>query len=435
MNNLSRLLTCFCALFLFAACGDLAEEPKNETQNNKPTNNTTCPDGPTCKKEEIKPTAPCPVKDTQWIARPMTQDANSKSFAYVFHYKKPATADQPTIIYLPGGPGQTGIETEAENVYPDDYGVINTDPRGIGCNGVEVDDPTKFFTTEQTAQDIVEVIKHLKLDNYIIHGVSYGTFLASVVAHKLETQEVTPPRALILEGTLGRAFKTYEETISGYTEVWEVLQIFLEPQVLEYLKEPDALGVTSLQWASIMASLLTQGGLPGEDHPLVSSLNELTIEDPMAHAEFLKEFYYAEQDFSGVTKTLYQHIACREITDKAAVTTFKNNQFEQTGDGICDALTLQSAYDIKNYPFTTPTYYFQGEFDPNTPMWQADYHFANTKSSNKTKVIVPNAGHNPLSLTMAGQSCLPSIFGAISQANDLDDALMSCDFELTVETN
>lgn len=433
-SKLTVLITIF-SLSLVTACGDIVIEDHDDAPDDSNNTNNTTPEGNN-KKQEVKPTATCPAKDTQWIPRPMSKDANSKQFAYVFHYKKPKPG-KPTIIYLPGGPGQTSISASPENPYPADFGVINTDPRGVGCNKVlNIDDPKGFWTTDLLAQDVVDMIKHLKLDNYIVHGLSYGTLLGTVVAHKIEQQNITPPRAVILEGVLGKSFESYNKVLDGYNDTWQFLAQYVDDVIFDYFAEPEPLGITEQQWGSILSTLMSIGGSPTQEHPLVSSLNAIAYaEDPYAVAAQLKAQLYQDEDHTQIIP-LYTHIACREVAQiKTLKMIFSQGVFQAPeGDNLCGQLALANPFDVKDYQYKTTTYYFLGELDPNTPLAQGEYHYQNLKQAKRTKVVVPSAGHNPLSHTMSGQSCLTSVFDGISKGESIDQALGTCDFQVVVES-
>ena len=48
---------------------------------------------------------------------------------------------------------------------PENYDYILTDPRGAGCNRIAL--PDSAYTTENLADDVLEVIRNERLDRYI----------------------------------------------------------------------------------------------------------------------------------------------------------------------------------------------------------------------------------------------------------------------------
>jgi pimeloyl-ACP methyl ester carboxylesterase len=64
----------------------------------------------------------------------------NKELSFYFPYKaKVMTGTDPslpTIVFLPGGPGLPSIGSSSPKV-PKQFSVIQTDPRGVGCNELE----------------------------------------------------------------------------------------------------------------------------------------------------------------------------------------------------------------------------------------------------------------------------------------------------------
>lgn len=89
-----------------------------------------------------------------------------------------------TAVYLPGGPGGGSIGETAR--FQENFPTMNLvliDPRGVGCNFQGPDGfKLRQLSTEEHARDVLDVIKQLKLKNFIIYGISYGTVVGTKVA-------------------------------------------------------------------------------------------------------------------------------------------------------------------------------------------------------------------------------------------------------------
>src|SRR5688572_3671556 len=78
----------------------------------------------------------CASPEVQRIARPLDPRApKAGSFEYAFRLIPGTDPDAPLVIFLPGGPGQTSIESPRDAfAIPARYSLVYTDPRGVGCN-------------------------------------------------------------------------------------------------------------------------------------------------------------------------------------------------------------------------------------------------------------------------------------------------------------
>lgn len=166
------------------------------------------------------------------------------------------------VIYLPGGPGEASIDQFTPDAL-DPFTVIQTDPRGVGCNseaetGTRI--PDEGFRSEFLASDVLGIIHELKLDHYVLYGISYGTLLGTIVAAKTE-QIGNPPQALVLEGVLGSAFKP-GESIQGYIDQWNLLKMRVAPAVRTELEKPLPLGKTREEWGMWIMQMLKIGVYP-----------------------------------------------------------------------------------------------------------------------------------------------------------------------------
>lgn len=158
----------------------------------------------------------CPTETVERIqvSAPKKSKSDFREFAYRFQkFWDPAAG--PTILYIPGGPGEGSINERSlkdkslamqlmfgRMGFPKNSPIIFTYPRGVGCNRGFLFQPTEI-SSRHFADDILAMIKATGLNNYIIYGVSYGTQLATMVASRAASREAPSPRALVLAGTIG----------------------------------------------------------------------------------------------------------------------------------------------------------------------------------------------------------------------------------------
>ena len=145
---------------------------------------------------------------------------------YNFHYQKIVQDPKlPTYIFIQGGPGGDGIVAleHYKEVFPGN--LILLDPRGLGCNAYNgaFSDFLPQMSSINYAHDIIEVIKKEKLNHYIIVGSSYGTKVATMLAHFIEKYDMVPPSSVLLSGTMGTPDFTTRGYYSFFYQIWNVI--------------------------------------------------------------------------------------------------------------------------------------------------------------------------------------------------------------------
>ena len=366
--------------------------------------------------------AQCRTDDIHTIQRPRSSaDAYGETFDYRFRFRPPGRSDLPTLIFLPGGPGQPSIGTPSEPFVPPGFGLVQTDPRGVGCNELpagSIGDERSFYRTDELARDVLAIVDELDLDNYVLYGVSYGTVLATVTAHLAEKGGVAPPRAVILEGVVGRAFAETEFMGQGMIDQWNDVIPVLPADAMAVLSEATPLGLTPHDWGEYATGRLPYGrNLEGStlaselfllSEEAVAQTGKTLEENRALLASAVREAASSDEvDAAGLR--LYRNIACREIADQATADALDvvldgGHLVPAPGRGeMCTGLALDDPFDVRNYPFTAPTYYVTGTRDPNTPPWQADYHFANHVAA-RTMLVVPGGGHNSMGYNLGLES-------------------------------
>ncbi len=363
------------------------------------------------------------------IERPIFPDQrNSPRFRYAFKHYEGTDPTAPTVIFLPGGPGSASIADERDfTIAPPTHAVIQTDPRGLGCNApADLDAfPDEFYRTTYLADDVLGIVEHLQLDNYVIYGVSYGTVLATMTVSMAEAEDMAP-RAAVLEGVIGRAF-TDEEVDGQYHIEWRAIRDRLPAAVRDQLmSEPLPLDLSAEEWGAGIVPLLSIGKLQ-EGPPLLESLLMLLGEDgDEAGRQALRDTLLgvASSSIDAFGQRLHDIISCREITES----NFRDMKLVdgelQPTELYCDTQAVDEPFAASDWPITVPIYYFNGRNDPNTPLWQAEIHFDVQTEAPRHLVTADGAGHNPFILNFG--DCKTAIWDAIGTGSGFASALDTC---------
>lgn len=382
----------------------------------------------------------CAGADVHFIRRPYFPGVvGSKEFSYHFKLSK-AEAGKPTIVVIPGGPGETSIGTSFS--VPPGYGILYTDPRGVGCNldvaGEDLNSLSDdFYTTQNIAEDILAAVRASGLDRYVLYGGSYGTMVATVAAGLAERGTGPRPEAVILSGVIGAAFQK-GGIFQGYLDTWEVWLTKLSANARDEFARGSPFGFSNLDWGRAVSAMMIFGKTPSAN--ALSLLEAVSPSAPPRVAGILKGFvqnFSARKALPGAER-LYRAIACHEISESisgsAADTDFilENGKLIPVVGHICDGLKLDRPYDSGDWQTSAPIYYFEGTLDPSTPMSQARDHFEKHHSTAQTFVKVLDGGH--MALTAALSDCKPAILLSIgSGGSDLNSALGSCSLKTTIQ--
>jgi len=238
--------------------------------------------------------------------------SENKTLTYRFSVSPGPKADEngPAVIFLPGGPGQTSMSMGLS--YPDEFTVVRTDPRGAGCNASpELSD--QDLTSERIARDIVEIIRALQPKRYILHGTSYGSLVATMAAAFAREQNLPAPLAVVLEGTIGRAFGP-NQYVQGYLQQWQIWKKEVDPEVLQLLEQPVLLGIERKRWMAWLATMMTYGKFSDGSSLLIQDLSLLKPgSDEKRRQGMLRRVRKMSEPSAPETIRLYRQIVCREF--------------------------------------------------------------------------------------------------------------------------
>lgn len=342
----------------------------------------------------------------------------------------------PTVIVVPGGPGSDIMRSSPYDAYAlgavptSAFNVIYADARGSGCNVFDdVGTEARTFNIDAVARDLLAVVRAEELTNYFVYAASFGTTAATVAAALAPTEGVTAPRQLVLEGTVGHAFASFDAYFATFEEEWtRVKQLIPSAWRTELETEPwsPTLQWSRQQWGTFIAAQLILGDIPGQGHILDFWLTGLS--DQNAHAQNYVNSFMAGAAAPGAPSSLFRTIACRELWGSwHSLREVRNGDLRAIGPEVCGDAFDDAAYDAADFPVTVPITYFQGGFDPTTTLEQAEYHRATQVEVRRQFVLVPDASHAPLTLGLYGRNCSASIWAAIAADEDLQPAIDTCD--------
>lgn len=364
------------------------------------------------------------------IERPMFPEyADSPTFGYSFKVHPGTDPDAPTVIYLPGGPGQGSISAERNlGLVPAAYTLIETDPRGVGCNAPASAEhyPDEFYQTTLFAGDVLAIVEHLQLDDYILYGVSYGTVLATVTASMAEAEGIEAPRALVLEGIVGQKFED-GEVEEPYQLEWRAIRDRLPESIrAQLMTEPLPLGLSAEEWGAGITTTLSLGMLQLQGTVAEGLLSNLAPEATEEQRAALREtlLQLGHSDIGAFGQRLHDVVACHEITEtNFRAFKLENGELVRT-EAYCTSDAVDLPYFAEEWPVTAPIYYFNGTNDPNTPMWQAQAHYEAQTSTERHFVAISGGGHNPLIFNL--DDCKSDIWAAIDAGAGFDEAMGRC---------
>jgi pimeloyl-ACP methyl ester carboxylesterase len=309
---------------------------------------------------------------------------------------KPVKPDGLVVIYMPGGPGKNSI-SDADPRASNEYGLIETDPRGGGCN----DDPrlnTKNISAESIAGDIIAIVNELNLSNFAIHGHSFGTVVATIVASRSPIQ----PKATILEGAIGHSFGPGHPF--GFVLAWEAAF----PRFSKHLQdrftrsEGNPFGLDNAKWQDAVNEYLYLGDVRWTSAPHIQdSLLYSTVQIASGgEAELDLQEAISKGVPNGAlpfSQKVWDSTYCTNISSykNEPMMDFRFGHFIESHEPpVCEG--TNALFDARDWQIPGNLIYFVGEHDPATPSWQAEYHFESQSRATRYMIQVPGGGHRSL---------------------------------------
>lgn len=334
--------------------------------------------------------------------------------AIYYHTKTVFNKNKPTMIYFQGGPGGSGHNAHQFDQLMNEWNVVFFDYRGIAFSSPETFEILKnpnYYTSEITARDAREVLRHLGVDQVSVYGHSYGTVVATIFSSLFP--EIT--RAVVLEGTV----------FHGQHDLWaaphrqKILQKYfdrlpkeLKDKILYYsnlpMANPTWFATTAQQWMYDNDALTRF-----ENHLKEFFAKPESDIISLVSARFdMGLDYFPSTSFSSY---YYFHIFCKELSGFNVISNFEfafNNgrlvQFENSFSlKACEKLNINpdsiQTFSAKNHPITVPVTYFQGTTDGATVAPHSVWHYKKTAKSSAQLFLRKNSGHMPIDTLLEAQ--------------------------------
>lgn len=352
---------------------------------------------------------------------------DSPKFPLKFREVKGHSSSDMKILFLGGGPGQATVSSPPE--FADDFDKIFVDLRGFGCN--KLPQQSKNITgisTENAVNDLVQLIELLKLKNYVVYGVSYGTVLATELAARLPAVGVLEPKAVVLEGTLSSAFSKYAAYRGIKYEWLRILNNLPEGIQAQFKTATLPFGLSSEQWGKIIIKTLPAGSVyklvDGQfkiqnnlENLILAALSNSDDSGKIAMWRGILEKIADTPERDSEEALAFKQIWCSELS------VVNNEDFDlifgelvpsKKSLQFCDSVSLLNPYNSSKFQVASTLLYFHGTGDPLINISNAFQHFRGQKIDRKMLVSVNAAGHNPLLINLS--ACVNSIFAAVDNS-------------------
>jgi pimeloyl-ACP methyl ester carboxylesterase len=334
---------------------------------------------------------------TQWV-RITHSDPQSPKMPLKYAFR-PAMGNSPTVVFLPGGPGQKAVGSSVIGMLPEDFGYLGVDPR-------DHEFPNASITTHHLALDIAEIIESLNINRLILYGTSFGTVLGTYLASILESSPTLPdPERIVFEGIAGRSFFDFQEYAAGFQSEWSfVINQISSHWLVRFAEDILPFGYTREQWGNfIFSKLFSRRETVTTPHRLIKILNTLDklLVDPKYKfdPEELRILQEAQRDFTKPTDipAALVQIGGREIWPSyfASWSIDAFSALVPNGPDLFETMNLDHPFDAKNFSIKAPIVYFQGDKDPATPLHMAVHHFYSQYHPDTLFFLVKRSAHAP----------------------------------------
>jgi len=359
------------------------------------------------------------------------QYSTTEIYAYTL---KPLNYNLPTLLFFMGGPGSSSRNIQFSLPHTN---ILYFEQRGVSCSRPLLEEDfynPKFYSSEYTARDALEIVKFLHLPSVTIYGHSFGTIPATIFASLFP--EYT--RNLILESVVSTAD---ELLIQSRLKKYYLQNLFNSFDVEKQNKIIN-IGKTfaPANWfskAGTMMLYLNDGVLTYKRF-----LDNLLVTPDENIKSAIEYFYFtsAEEDLFYSSQVVLGMLSCQETLvaknnlSPDLVFDDKNNlQYDNEKSFFnlyCEQLKIPSSpnhiYRSQKYPVKVPIYYFLGESDGATDLEQGLEHFNQVPQGERYLFVLKNGGHLPnLNFIKEYRSCEPSSSGDHCQTQNLNQHQVS----------
>ncbi len=394
-------------------------------------------------------------------------------------YQSPATRSRVPLLFLAGGPGEAGIDIvndyflrspvgqlilrerpiiafnqrgtigSASGGSPD-LGMLEYQWRASRDASVQavVDSARKvrerlltrkvrpmFFTTNQTVEDVRDVLRALGYERTILFGTSYGTRVAleimrrhpEIVEASILDGVAPPQRGDLFDPTMvaerrravaARIVDDCEQSVACKAEYSDLRSL------------SDSLGRPNAKPVHVVVKLPATGAwidvdLPGRE--LLSAVGAYAGSDfARAMPQVLEEFARGDTLRRPISPQLVLYVVHEQAAARSAGPYYPVvyhavlcgdlpvGVLQAGGRGICDALGIPTADSVTTAPVVSdiPTLMFSSEYDAQTPPDMAEE--AARTLSNSHRVLFPGVGHLAYGRLVSGP-CVAVITNAFLQ--------------------
>lgn len=326
------------------------------------------------------------------IRRPVTPGSTEK---FDLFYVRSGRKSAHPLVIIPGGPGVASIQLYKglrRRVAAQDIDVIMIEHRGVGMSRHDdtgADLPPEALTVDQVVDDLAAVLDDAQVDQAIVYGTSYGTYIASGVG----VRHPDRVQAMVLDSPLlsGDDIDAVRDAIRGlllhgnHPETAE-----LAPKVRQLVDD----GVLSSTDSQVAATVYGFGGAKLLNRHLNLLLRGRTLLwaglNLIERLTFRKVPYHNEVDLVG-------RIGFRELNYGGVPDGLPLDPSEAMRDLADDAPDFEAEpYDlIASMPaFNWPTVVVSGGRDLTTPPAVADQIASLIPRA--VLVRLPTAGHSAL---------------------------------------
>lgn len=344
----------------------------------------------------------------KWVEVPVDYSNPDGEKTLIYAYTlKPFNKDLPSVIYFTGGPGLSSRSTEFE--LPN-TNLIFFEQRGISCSRPKTRKlllNPKFYSSENTARDALNIIKSFGISKVASYGQSYGTVPATIFASFYPEHT----SSLILEGVI------YE----GGKSLWNserkrnLLQGFfndLPSETQDRIIDLSTNGQLPANWYSKLGNMLLY--MNGGIDTFKEFLSSVLALDDESRKSLVQNFYRSEytrslpEDEWGFGDVMMGMIGCQEISmgdvNVSMTSIFEDRKLVYDHDNVdrseyCMPLHLENIkanyYQASHYPVSVPAFYLLGENDGATDLDQGMNHFYNVAKGPKAVLLMKKGGHMP----------------------------------------
>ena len=344
--------------------------------------------------------------------------------------EKPAKG---TIFFLCGGPKACIKDKRPKNL-PRNFNVVTFDYIGLGRNSAANATAT-MMSLDTQARIAAEIVKGLKLKDYVIYGHSLGSAIATVASSQVgEKSDVPQPKAVILEGVLGPRKEGLRDFSGVSNRIWSKLNPTEQAEIAKTMerirateprlaKEYDEKLIDQMAMGPALVAGDFHEGLQYPRGERIALLKKNVLGADKSNGNF---------DNSKKGEKVYSALACQAIRhhDRTegkyyfAEGILKARSNAEVERAFCGCRSLSKDYAPSDYQIRAPILYINGDGDPLTPESGARQHFDSQRSApSKAFITVKDGGHYGTWHSLSG--CVNTFFstamtGDPSQIKKLD---------------